>query len=172
MKHLILLVVCVGLLGHSTYESHGQDSEPPESKQASPESKKRNRGKRSGRAASNPQQMLKLIFENDRNGDGKITRDEVSGRMTMFLERMDSNQDGILTKEEARTGLAARMQNPNRREKSRRGKQGRNRNQPAGLKVGEVAPNFRLRSLDGKSETELAALRAEKPVILFFGSYT
>lgn len=172
MKHLLMLVVCAGLLGHSTHESLGQDSGPPESKQSSPESKKRNRGKRSGRAAPTPQQMMKRIFENDRNGDGEITRDEVSGRMTRLLERMDSNQDGILTKEEARTVLSARMQNPQRREKSTRGKQSRKRNQPAGLKVGEVAPNFRLRSLDGKTETELAALIVDKPVILFFGSYT
>ncbi|MDG2014642.1 MAG: hypothetical protein P8J33_14135 [Pirellulaceae bacterium] len=172
MKHLLILVIFAGLMGHSAPECLGQDSRPPESKQPLPESKKRNRGKRSGRMAPNPQQMMKLIFENDRNGDGEITRDEVSGRMKRFFERMDSNQDGILTKEEARTVLSATMQNPQRREKSTRGKQSRNRNQPAGLKVGEAAPNFTLKSLDGKTETELAALIVDKPVILFFGSYT
>lgn len=40
-----------------------------------------------------------------------------------------------------------------------------------GLQVGEVAPNFVLKSLDGKSETDLSELNA-KPVVLFFGSYT
>jgi len=39
-------------------------------------------------------------------------------------------------------------------------------------KVGEVAPLFVLKSLDGKSETDLAKYRGEKPVVLFFGSYT
>ena len=41
----------------------------------------------------------------------------------------------------------------------------------AGLKVGEIAPNFKLKSLDGESETELATLSNTKPVVLFFGSY-
>ena len=39
-------------------------------------------------------------------------------------------------------------------------------------KVGDVAPNFALKSLDGKSEMELASFRGERPVVLFFGSYT
>jgi len=39
-------------------------------------------------------------------------------------------------------------------------------------KVGEIAPLFVLKSLDGKSETDLATFRGEKPVVLFFGSYT
>jgi len=38
--------------------------------------------------------------------------------------------------------------------------------------VGDDAPNFKLKSLDGKSETELAAFKGEKPVVLIFGSYT
>ena len=40
------------------------------------------------------------------------------------------------------------------------------------LQVGDVAPTFTLKSLDGKSETNLAIYRDQKPVILFFGSYT
>ena len=39
-------------------------------------------------------------------------------------------------------------------------------------KVGDVAPTFTLTSLDGKSETELENFRGDKPVGLFFGSYT
>ena len=39
-------------------------------------------------------------------------------------------------------------------------------------KIGENAPTFKLKSLDGKNETELASFRGEKPVVLFFGSYT
>ena len=41
-----------------------------------------------------------------------------------------------------------------------------------GLKVGEVAPLFELKSLDGTTETKLADFRGKKPVVLFFGSYT
>lgn len=39
-------------------------------------------------------------------------------------------------------------------------------------KVGDVAPVFTLKSLDGKSETDLASFKGKKPVLLFFGSYT
>ena len=39
-------------------------------------------------------------------------------------------------------------------------------------RVGDVAATFKLKSLDGKSETDLASFRGKKPVILFFGSYT
>jgi len=39
-------------------------------------------------------------------------------------------------------------------------------------KVGEIAPTFKLKSLDGKIETDLASFKNIKPVVLFFGSYT
>lgn len=39
-------------------------------------------------------------------------------------------------------------------------------------KVGEEAPNFKLKTRDGKKEVELATFRGEKPVVLVFGSYT
>ena len=39
-------------------------------------------------------------------------------------------------------------------------------------KVGEIAPTFKLMSLDGKKETDLADFKYNKPVVLFFGSYT
>ena len=38
--------------------------------------------------------------------------------------------------------------------------------------VGEIAPTFKLMSLDGKEETDLASFQEDKPVVLFFGSYT
>ncbi len=50
---------------------------------------------------------------------------------------------------------------------------GRNNTQrDDGLKVGEPAPAFKLKSLDGESETDLATFKNKKPVVLFFGSYT
>jgi len=39
-------------------------------------------------------------------------------------------------------------------------------------KIGDAAPTFKLKSPDGKSETDLASFRGSKPVVLFFGSYT
>jgi len=38
--------------------------------------------------------------------------------------------------------------------------------------VGDIAPPFKLRSFDNKSETTLQEFRDEKPVVLIFGSYT
>lgn len=40
------------------------------------------------------------------------------------------------------------------------------------LKVGDVAPNFTLASLDGKRKVTLSEYRGERPVALIFGSYT
>ena len=39
-------------------------------------------------------------------------------------------------------------------------------------KVGELAPTFKLDSLDGKQSFDLAEFKGGKPVVLFFGSYT
>lgn len=52
------------------------------------------------------------------------------------------------------------------------GGRGRGRSDANRLLVGEKAPDFKLKSLDGKSQTHLNAIRSKKPVILFFGSYT
>ena len=40
------------------------------------------------------------------------------------------------------------------------------------LKPGSEAPDFRLPTLDKKSEVELASFRGKRPVVLIFGSYT
>ena len=39
-------------------------------------------------------------------------------------------------------------------------------------KVGQVAPNFTLKSLDGKRTVRLKEFAGKRPVLLFFGSYT
>ncbi|MBI2901451.1 MAG: redoxin domain-containing protein [Planctomycetes bacterium] len=43
--------------------------------------------------------------------------------------------------------------------------------QGKGPEVGKEAPDFTLKSLDGKSEVQLSKLRS-RPVVLIFGSYT
>ena len=58
-----------------------------------------------------------------------------------------------------------------RRGDDMRGGRGRG-GQDSGLQVAEMAPEFVLKSLDGESETDLHELRTEKPVVLYFGSYT
>jgi hypothetical protein len=61
-------------------------------------------------------------------------------------------------------------------QQDRRARQGQRQGmmemEPGALRVGDVAPTFTLKSLDGESETALASFRGEKPVVLLFGSYT
>ena len=40
------------------------------------------------------------------------------------------------------------------------------------LNVGDAAPEFTLSSLDHSSQTTLASIRNNKPIVLVFGSYT
>lgn len=40
------------------------------------------------------------------------------------------------------------------------------------LKPGDPAPDFRLKTLDRKSEVALSSSRGVRPVVLIFGSYT
>lgn len=40
------------------------------------------------------------------------------------------------------------------------------------LSVGQDAPNFSLKTVDGGSQVTLASFRGKRPVVLIFGSYT
>ena len=40
------------------------------------------------------------------------------------------------------------------------------------VKVGDVAPDFTVKTLETKEPVQLASLWADKPVVLVFGSYT
>ena len=56
---------------------------------------------------------------------------------------------------------------------AQRNRRGRDRGRDSGgLKNGQAAPDFKLKSFDGDEETKLSDLYAKKPVVLFFGSYT
>ncbi|MCH8851933.1 MAG: hypothetical protein IID41_04700 [Planctomycetes bacterium] len=65
--------------------------------------------------------------------------------------------------------LAQEDGDSSRRRRGMRERMMRDDNAP---KVGDVAPVFTIKSLDGKSETDLASFKGKKPVLLFFGSYT
>ena len=43
---------------------------------------------------------------------------------------------------------------------------------PDQLRVGDMAPDFRLKTKDGTGEVQLSSFRGKEPVVLFFGSYT
>ncbi len=38
--------------------------------------------------------------------------------------------------------------------------------------VGETAPTFKLKTVDGKAEVDVAKFHDKQPVVLIFGSYT
>ena len=62
-------------------------------------------------------------------------------------------------------------QDPKQRQRGER--QRRSRPTEAGApQVGDMAPTFKLKSLDGKSVTDLGSFKGKKPVVLLFGSYT
>jgi peroxiredoxin len=46
------------------------------------------------------------------------------------------------------------------------------RQQPSGPQIGDQAPDFRLKTKDGQREVQLSSFKAQKPVVLVFGSFT
>jgi hypothetical protein len=75
-------------------------------------------------------------FENDKDGDGKVSLEEAPERMKQFFDRLDANKDGFLDKQEWET---------------------RPKQKPGGRKKGDKRPKRPLAEGDadpGKSETE------------------
>lgn len=124
----------------------------------------------------------------DKNGDGKIDKEELEAyagsrlqgfdRWEVLMKALDKDGDGGLSESEFENRrevlrrVMGRMRQGNR-SAGGRGGSGRGENaEPDALKVGEKAPVFELKSLDGKSEFNLADYRGKKPVVLIFGSYT
>jgi len=73
----------------------------------------------------------------------------------------------------ASTALAQRSTSgrPERASRSQSSKETRKPRRPA-LQIGDLAPTFKLKTRDGKQETDIASFRGKRPIILFFGSYT
>ncbi len=100
----------------------------------------------------------------DANRDGEISAEEIKNAAEA-LKSLDRNEDGKLTMDELRPDFRQlRTRNLQRNDRpSRTG---------AAPQVGDSAPAFKLKSLDGKSETDIADFKGKKPVVLLFGSYT
>ncbi len=73
--------------------------------------------------------------------------------------------------QDAKEDQRSKRRNARENVQSREGR-GRRAEGAQSLQVAEMAPQFALKSLDGKSETDVASYRGQRPIILFFGSYT
>ncbi|MEX2285502.1 MAG: efflux RND transporter periplasmic adaptor subunit [Planctomycetaceae bacterium] len=57
-------------------------------------------GRGEGRRERRPRDPSAMIKEGDKNGDGKLSKDETNERMQPFFDRLDANKDGFLDKGE------------------------------------------------------------------------
>lgn len=55
-----------------------------------------------GPVGPTPDEMVNELLAFDKNGDGQLSKDELSERMLGLITRGDVNQDGILTRDELR----------------------------------------------------------------------
>ena len=124
--------------------------------------------------------------EADANDDKKVDAKElkayVAGKLQAFdqfdalFKELDADKNNAISDTEFENRMAAiqkLMSNPPQaKQDTKPDKKPPTRRKRGNLKVGDVAPGFKLKSLDGKSETDLASFKGKKPVVLIFGSYT
>jgi len=103
--------------------------------------------------------MLTLLLDLDK--DNQISRDEY----TKFFQIMDQNGDGFLTQKEVMESMKKKQQEESRAVQVRK-------TNKEGIEVGMGAPDFALKTLDGKKTIKLSNFKDKKPVVLIFASYT
>jgi len=91
-----------------------------------------------------------LIGLMDLDKDGKLTGAEYR----IFFNKSDRDRDGFITQAE----IAEAIEEKRQRE--------------SGFNVGQEAPDFALRTLDGEGTVKLSDFKGKKPVVLVFGSST
>lgn len=62
-----------------------------------------------GGFGGNPEEMVARIMENDKNKDGKLSKDELPERMQAMFDRFDANKDGFATKEEVSKSMTGNL---------------------------------------------------------------
>ncbi|MCC9602815.1 hypothetical protein LOC67_19870 [Stieleria sp. JC731] len=61
-----------------------------------------------GRGGADPEQMLSRLLQQDKDGDGALSEDELPQWMSRFIERFDENSDQKLSKDELNKMMEAR----------------------------------------------------------------
>lgn len=124
--------------------------------------------------------------EADANQDNKVDAKELKAYVTEKLpgfdrhsklfKAIDTDNDQAISEEEFADRMTAVRKVMGRQPETSEQPDKVKKPQPSvrrpALKVGDPAPTFKLKSLDGASETDLAEYKGKKPVVLIFGSYT
>ena len=123
-------------------------------------------------------QFDKLMKALDADKNGSLSEAEFGRRMQAIQSLVNDNQQQeeqaekpMTARERQRERARRRAQGGQPNPSERRGQRRRRGSRPS-LKVGQMAPTFKLKSLDGESETDLSEFRGKRPVVLIFGSYT
>ena len=151
MKKMFLTVCSLGVLTCLPANTWAQDRPKPGSKK--PTSK-----------YETPWELIK--GEHDKNKDGEVSAKEYKRGKERFA-RLDKNKDGKLTSADFESSKGR----PGRgRRRGQRGRMGQGR--PMAPELGTLAPDFQLKSKDGRKKVRLSTFKGKKPVALIFGSYT
>jgi hypothetical protein len=121
-----------------------------------------------------PAPGLILFSRVDRDGNGKLTKEELEA----FFRAADSGGLGFLSRSDLEAALPMPSRGMSRGDRPTKAtlvrglfKQEIGSLQP-GPKLDETAPDFTLKTNDGKTEITLSKLFGPKPIVLIFGNFT
>jgi hypothetical protein len=129
--------------------------------------------------ALSPSPGMMLFYAADRDGNGKVTPEEFAGLYASFsggqpgdFLALSDFQQALSMGSGARGSRAAGTGGPSKWTLIKGLFQQEIGSLQAGPAVGEQAPDFTLKTVDGDEEIQLSKLIGPKPVVLVFGNFT